>query len=208
VARGIEEFCTQVRRGLANATFEQRRVLVELLIDRVIVTDEDVEVRYVVPTSPTPPHQPFCQLRTDYLHRLPGREVLRQEAPGNAAAEHLEDAVHHLSEVHSTGMVPRLGRWDQRLQDSPLPVGQVTGVSLPPAPWHSPHFTIPTSMIPTFQTSFNTTVPLFVSCGDDGGMLGPSSGAGASNGTSQRFALEVVSRPIRGVPRVAGFPGW
>jgi hypothetical protein len=70
VARGIEEFCAQVRQGLATATFEQRRVLVELLVDRVIVTDEDVEVRYVIPTSPNPPHQPFCQLRTDYLPLL------------------------------------------------------------------------------------------------------------------------------------------
>jgi site-specific DNA recombinase len=40
---------------------------VELLIDRVIVSDEEVEIRYVVPTSPEGPHQPFCQLRTDYL---------------------------------------------------------------------------------------------------------------------------------------------
>jgi site-specific DNA recombinase len=77
LAKGIEEFCAQVRQGLANATFEQRRVLVELLIDRVIVTDEDVEVRYVVPTSPNSPHQPFCQLRTDYLSLLPPLEVGR-----------------------------------------------------------------------------------------------------------------------------------
>jgi site-specific DNA recombinase len=70
VADSIEGFCEQVRTGLAEATFEHKRRLVELLIDRVIVTDEEVEIRYVVPTSPEGPHQPFCQLRTDYLPLL------------------------------------------------------------------------------------------------------------------------------------------
>jgi site-specific DNA recombinase len=67
VADSIEEFCEHVKAGLSDATFEQRRALVELLIDRVIVTDEEVEIRYVIPTSPEGPHQPFCHLRTDYL---------------------------------------------------------------------------------------------------------------------------------------------
>ena len=71
VADSIEEFCEQVKAGLSNATFEQKRALVELLIDRVIVSDEDVEIRYVVPTSTDGPHQPFCHLRTDYLPLLP-----------------------------------------------------------------------------------------------------------------------------------------
>src|SRR5215207_2670594 len=67
IADSIAEFCERLRAGLADATFEQKRRLVELLIDRVIVTDEEVEIRYVVPTSPEGPHQPFCHLRTDYL---------------------------------------------------------------------------------------------------------------------------------------------
>ena len=67
VADGIEAFCQTVRAGLATATFEQRRLLAELLIDRVVVTDGDVEIRYVLPTSPDGPHRPFCQLRKDHL---------------------------------------------------------------------------------------------------------------------------------------------
>ncbi len=67
VADGIEAFCQTIRAGLATATFEQRRQLVELLIDRVIVTDDQVEIRYVLPTSPGGPHRPFCQLRKDHL---------------------------------------------------------------------------------------------------------------------------------------------
>ena len=66
VAASMEEFCAQVRQGLAQATFPQRRALVELLIDRVIVTEEEVEIRYVVPTSPKGPHSPFCHLRLDH----------------------------------------------------------------------------------------------------------------------------------------------
>ncbi|HZB95805.1 MAG TPA: recombinase family protein [Herpetosiphonaceae bacterium] len=75
VASSIDAFCQQIQAGLESATFEQRRALVELLIDRVIVTNDDVEIRYVVPTSSTGSHRPFCQLRTDYLHGLPRREV-------------------------------------------------------------------------------------------------------------------------------------
>jgi site-specific DNA recombinase len=68
VADGIQAFCQTIRAGLATATFAQRRLLVELLIDRVVVTDDRVEIRYVLPTSPDGPHPPFCQLRKDHLH--------------------------------------------------------------------------------------------------------------------------------------------
>jgi site-specific DNA recombinase len=71
VAATIDTFCARVRTGLADATFEQRRALVELLIDRVIVTNDEVEIRYVVPTAPDRALASFCQLRTDYLHALP-----------------------------------------------------------------------------------------------------------------------------------------
>jgi site-specific DNA recombinase len=71
IADSIERFCERVREGLAEATFEQKRRLVELLIDRVIVSDEEVEIRYVVPISPDGPHRPFCHLRTDYLPLFP-----------------------------------------------------------------------------------------------------------------------------------------
>jgi site-specific DNA recombinase len=71
VANGIEAFCAQVRGGLEKATFAQRRALVELLIDRVIVTNGEVEIRYVLPTSPEGPHHPFGHLRKDYRSRFP-----------------------------------------------------------------------------------------------------------------------------------------
>jgi site-specific DNA recombinase len=64
----IEEFCHRIHAGLANATFEQKRSLVELLIDRVLVADGEVEIRYVVPTHPTSEKVRFCHLRKDYFH--------------------------------------------------------------------------------------------------------------------------------------------
>ena len=71
MVESLAAFCVRVRGGLDGATFEQRRALVELLVDRVVVTGEEVEIRYVVPLSAEGERAPFCQLRTDYLLPLP-----------------------------------------------------------------------------------------------------------------------------------------
>jgi site-specific DNA recombinase len=85
VAASIEGFCAQVRAGLDNATFPQKRLLVELLIDQVVVTDDDVEIRYVMPISQNGARQPFCRLRLDYRGGLSQR--LRQPARGAPGSE-------------------------------------------------------------------------------------------------------------------------
>jgi site-specific DNA recombinase len=72
LVQSIEAFCQRVQQGLSNATFEQKRQLIELLIDRVVVTDEEVEIRYVIPTSPSSEQIRFCHLRLDYFD-LPSR---------------------------------------------------------------------------------------------------------------------------------------
>jgi site-specific DNA recombinase len=71
LAQGIETFCRRLGPTLDALTFAQRRQLVELLIDRVIVTDGQVEIRYVVPTGPKGESTPFCHLRLDYLNLEP-----------------------------------------------------------------------------------------------------------------------------------------
>ncbi len=88
LAAGAEAFCAQVRTGLADATFAQRRALVELLIDRVVVTAGAVEIRYAIPTSRDGPHHSFCRLRKDYRELLlqaqaipRPRHALRQDRP-------------------------------------------------------------------------------------------------------------------------------
>jgi site-specific DNA recombinase len=71
LARSISEISQRLRAGLEEATFAQRRQLVELLIDRVVVTNGEVEIRYVIPTSEASLKTRFCHLRTDYFERVP-----------------------------------------------------------------------------------------------------------------------------------------
>ena len=70
LATHADVFCRRVRDGLEAADFERKRALLELLVDRVVVTDSAVEIRYVFPTGPEGEREPFCRLRTDYLEAL------------------------------------------------------------------------------------------------------------------------------------------
>jgi hypothetical protein len=89
ILASMTEVCARLRRNLETATFEQRRELVELLIDRVVVTDDDVEIRYVVPTAEGSLHTRFGQLRQDYLHHPAARQ--QHEAPlGLGVLDHLQ----------------------------------------------------------------------------------------------------------------------
>ena len=77
LSAGVTDFCQRIQATLAHLTFAQRRQLVELLIDCVVVTDGRVEIRYVIPTAPAGEHLPFCQLRTGYFDQvLPGLTLL------------------------------------------------------------------------------------------------------------------------------------
>src|SRR5215211_2764200 len=67
IAQSATQVLKGLRVGLGQASFEQRRQLVELLIDRVVVTDDQVEIRYVIPTTPGSTKTRFCHLRTDYF---------------------------------------------------------------------------------------------------------------------------------------------
>jgi site-specific DNA recombinase len=71
ILASLEDFRKRVQEGLATANFEQKRVLVELLIDRVIVTEGEVVIRYVIPTSRESENTRFCLLRTDYFDPKP-----------------------------------------------------------------------------------------------------------------------------------------
>ncbi len=67
VVSSVEAFCERANVGLTNASFEQRRTLLELLVDRVFVDDESVEIHYVIPTDPKGEKTIFSHLCTDYL---------------------------------------------------------------------------------------------------------------------------------------------
>src|ERR1700761_8049603 len=91
MAASLEAFRARVQRGLAEADCERRRQRVMLLIDRVVVTDADVEIRYVLPITPESEHVRFCQLRKDYLShfhwasRSGRRSALRRGGPASFA---------------------------------------------------------------------------------------------------------------------------
>jgi site-specific DNA recombinase len=76
LANGIEAFCQRLQPTLEKLDFVQRRQLVELLIDRVIINDGQVEVRYVIPTGPAGEKVRFCHLRKDYFAAKPPRIFL------------------------------------------------------------------------------------------------------------------------------------
>src|SRR5712692_3272212 len=81
MVQSIEAFCQRVQQGLTEATFEQKRQLIELLIDRVVVSEEEVEIRYVIPTSSRSEHLRFCHLRSDYFD-VPPTSVSQHDFPG------------------------------------------------------------------------------------------------------------------------------
>ncbi|HYU71380.1 MAG TPA: hypothetical protein VEL31_01755 [Ktedonobacteraceae bacterium] len=81
MVESIEVFCQRVAQGLADATFEQKRQLIELLVDRVVVTGNEVEIRYVIPTSKSSEQIRFCHLRLDYFD-IPMLSIQFQETPG------------------------------------------------------------------------------------------------------------------------------
>jgi site-specific DNA recombinase len=51
LAARVDDFRAAISDGLEHADFSQRRALVELLVDRVVVDGSDVEIRYVIPLS-------------------------------------------------------------------------------------------------------------------------------------------------------------
>jgi site-specific DNA recombinase len=59
LATGIADFCQRTQPILGQLTFAQRRQLVELLIDRVLVDEHQVEIRYVIPTAKDGEKHPF-----------------------------------------------------------------------------------------------------------------------------------------------------
>jgi len=60
LASGVHDFCQRIQPTLENLNFAQRRQLVELLIDRVIINnDHELEIHYVIPTAQAGANFPF-----------------------------------------------------------------------------------------------------------------------------------------------------
>jgi site-specific DNA recombinase len=84
----IDAFCKRISGGLASTNWEQKRQLIEWLVLRVVVTDGEVEIRYVIPATPAAEAGKICHLRSDYRNHVqppqglaPHRHALRPLRP-------------------------------------------------------------------------------------------------------------------------------
>jgi site-specific DNA recombinase len=70
VSADLATFCDRVRTRLVNPTFADKQALLHLLIERIIVGEDTLEIRHVIPlggpeTGRSSPGPPFRGLRTD-----------------------------------------------------------------------------------------------------------------------------------------------
>ncbi|MDG3007353.1 recombinase family protein [Paludisphaera sp. Pla2] len=99
MAATLEAFCGRIAAGLETATFDGKRQLVELLVDRVVVTGDEVEIRYVLPTSDKSENIRFCHLRSDYLDDPPLGDLHEPDRSGRP-----------LDDLHGVGAGPVVAR--------------------------------------------------------------------------------------------------
>jgi site-specific DNA recombinase len=129
IAHSMTAVLEQLRVGLDQASFEQRRQLVELLIDRVVVTDGRVEIRYVIPTTPASTTTRFCHLRTDYFAvepagvGPPGKLQIELAGAGPPQPQHLRRPC-------MGGDALDLDAQDGAAHDWAWPAGAVAGVAV------------------------------------------------------------------------------
>src|SRR5262245_49848927 len=66
LSASIEDLCQAIRAGLQTLDFSGRRKVIELLIDRVIISHEDIEIRYAIPLTGLNPTGKKETLRLPY----------------------------------------------------------------------------------------------------------------------------------------------
>ena len=54
VLENLEAFCRRINARLDDATFEEKQVILQLLIERIIVSEDTLEIRHVVPLDGQP----------------------------------------------------------------------------------------------------------------------------------------------------------
>jgi hypothetical protein len=126
----------QLRVGLDQAGFEQRRQLVELLIDRVVVTDGQVEIRYVIPTTDHSTKTRFCHLRTDYFNLVALAIPVAVEGRRAATTRPATNPVGLLIVTLRDGVADAAG--PQRRPVGPAGIGLVAGQVGHPGPRPAP----------------------------------------------------------------------
>src|SRR5581483_10964674 len=90
----------------------------------------------LLPHPGAPPRPPIP------IHRLPRRELVRQQAPGTAPAQEVKERVEHLAHVGRARPSPRLGARNQMLEYGPFLIAQITRIGFAV---HPPKLSHPTS---------------------------------------------------------------
>jgi site-specific DNA recombinase len=77
VLEDLEAFCGRINARLEEATFEEKQAILQLLIERVIVGEDTLEIHHVIPLHGPPgepkgsPASPNFRLRPDGVHHAP-----------------------------------------------------------------------------------------------------------------------------------------
>jgi site-specific DNA recombinase len=123
VLADLSTFCERVRTRLAQPTFADKQALLHLLIERIIVGEDTLEIRHVIPLGGTEvgrssPDPPFRGLRSDGMDATPLPPRPQEDFLDGLLDARMRVADHQLDAAHA----PR----DQALQEGP-PHGHVLG---------------------------------------------------------------------------------
>ncbi len=112
VLGSLTSFCERIRSRLAEATLAEKQSILQLLIERIIVGEDTLEIRHVIPLHSAPPGAPS-----------PGPPIVRLRSGG---VEHAALVVHPpqgpTDEAHQPAG-PVAGHPPQRLDRQPGPPG-------------------------------------------------------------------------------------
>ena len=134
VLTDLERFCARIHHRLHAATFAERRAILELLLERVVVGEGTLEIRHVIRLPPDPDRPASTDPAPDGGLRLDGKDRPHQAHDGpvvGEAAHHVGAALHlavqALQRVVAPHLAPVLGREGEGGQDVRLRVVEQGG---------------------------------------------------------------------------------
>src|SRR5262249_25482332 len=88
----------------------------------------DVDIHYVLPTTPASELIRFSHLRTNYLHCLPGWPLLRQEAPRSTSAELVDNRIEDDAQGGQTEATDGGFGREKGFEQRPFGVSEIRGI--------------------------------------------------------------------------------
>jgi site-specific DNA recombinase len=90
VLKDLQAFCERISTRIEEATFEEKQSILQLLIERIIVGEDTLEIRHVIPldgplgNSKDPLRPPTLRLRPDGVHPIALDSGLREDVAQGA----------------------------------------------------------------------------------------------------------------------------